>query len=276
VQLVAANAFSIAGWLSSPALNTGALPMRTFFAPALLLAAALAAGGARANPVEELRNRLAGFSSSEQIAMRADVRSNGRSGEGKEQKPRQTQAVVLIEDGPLGLKLGWTSKQVQAAREEGRLRAVNAEAETPNLDALTAIDARQAAQLLDYASALHQQLTGAELLEDKQDTWQGRPARLLRIKPALALGKDEKKAIKSIESEMRVWLDADGVPLAVERKYRLKGSRFLISFEAGESSSVTLGRVKSRLVATSSSRESEGSGMGYSSQERTVITLQAI
>jgi hypothetical protein len=75
---------------------------------------------------------------------------------------------------------------------------------------------------------------------------------------------------------MRVWLDADGVPLAVERKYRLKGSRFLISFEAGESSSVTLGRVKSRLVATSSTRESEGSGMGFSSQERTVITLQAI
>lgn len=59
-------------------------------------------------------------------------------------------------------------------------------------------------------------LAGGLLLSDEKVTWQGQPARLLVIRPAL-LEPDRKGEPTPFVSEAKVWLDESGVPLAMER-----------------------------------------------------------
>jgi hypothetical protein len=241
-----------------------------FLLPVLLFANAMAS----AEPLADLKGTLARFNGNEPISGRVEFQQISQGGEDKKGKSRQSQATIAVDAGPQGLKLGWSTAQLQAARREARAKQVDKDAATPNLDALSALSARDAAKLLDYADELDEQLTNAKLLEDRAGSWQGQPARLLRLKLPAPMNGEDAKMINSFEHEFQLWLGPDGVPVGLERNLSFKASKFLISFEGGEKETLQLGRVGTRLVVLDSRKEARGAGLGFSSSSSTHTVLR--
>lgn len=238
--------------------------------------ALLAASSLQADPLGDLRAALQKLQGREAIKARAEVSSTSQDGSGKKAKTRQSRSAILLEDGPAGLRLGWTAEQVEAARGEARKRKADPEAPTPNLDALRALNAEDAAELLGAAPALLGKLAQAKVIEDRPEAYGGRPARLLHLQLEPALDAEAKEMMKKYDQRLKVWLDADGAPLGSEESLEFKGSKFLISFGGTSKEHATFRRVGGRLVVERSSKETSGSGMGFSSSGRTVVTVAVL
>jgi hypothetical protein len=241
--------------------------------PYALLLLLLAGPTLLADPVADLRVALERFKGLETVKGRVDIQSWNKSGEGKKLKERQSSGQVQVEDGPQGLRLGWTAQQIQAARKDALAKAANPEAATPNMESLRALDVADASRMLSYADHLGLMLQGAALLEDRPDTYQGKPARLLVLKPESRFSAEDKEVIKSFEASLRIWVGPDGVPVGLEEATSFKGSKFLITFKGSHSESTALGRSGNRLVALRSTKETTGSGMGMSTQGKVVASL---
>ena len=238
-----------------------------------LALALLAALPCAADGLSDLRGTLSRLKGGEAIRAMATIQNWSQEGEGKKAHIKQSQSTVQLEDGPNGLRLGWTSSQVQGARKESQLKAMDPETATPNLDSLGALNGLNATAFLSPSDFLLQQLTGATVLEDKSDTWLGKPARLVVFKLDPAVGAEEKSMIKDRKETLKVWLDGHGVPLATEHAIAIKASKFLISFTANNREAHNLAVLGNRLVVQSETKESSGSGMGFSNTSKKVTTL---
>jgi hypothetical protein len=116
-------------------------------------------------------------------------------------------------------------------------------------------------------------LEKAALLEDKSDTHKGKPARLLVIRIDLGLDEEGRKALKSSEAIEKLWLDGDGIPVAMDRNIEARFSKFLIGFKVHEHETREYQRAAGRLVTTYATRDSSGSGLGHSDESHTSMTV---
>jgi hypothetical protein len=233
----------------------------------------LAASALHADTLGDLRAALQKLQGRESIKARAEVNTTSLNGEGKKQKSKQSRGAVLLEEGPGGLRLGWTSEQMEAARVETRRKKTDPEAQTPNLDSLRALNAEDASEMLGAAPALLVKLSQVKLLEEKPETFGGRPARMLHLQMEPALSAETRDVMKKYEQRLKVWLDADGTPLGAEESVDFKGSKFLISFGGSSRETSVYRKVGGRLVAERTTKETSGSGMGMTSSGKTIVAL---
>jgi len=241
--------------------------------PKLIPLFLLAALPCAADGLTDLRGTLSRLQGSEAIHATADIQNWTQEGEGKKAHVKQTHSTVQLEDGPSGLRLGWTPQQIKGARQESQLKAVDPEAATPNLDSLNALTGLNATTFLSQSDHLLQQLKGATVLEDRSDTWQGKPARLVVFKLDPVASSEEKSMIKDRKETLKVWLDGSGIPLATEHAIAIKASKFLMTFTANNREARKLAVLGNRLVVQSETKESSGSGMGFSNTSRKVTAL---
>jgi hypothetical protein len=89
----------------------------------------------------------------------------------------------------------------------------------------------------------------------------------------LGLDEEERKALKSSETILKLWLDADGVPLAMERDIQARFSKFFVGFRLQEHETREFQRAGGRLVVTRASKDSSGAGLGHSDESHTVTTV---
>ncbi len=233
----------------------------------LLLLALLAALPLAADPIADLRGGLARLRGESALRARIDVKLTQTAKEDEATRETVKDASILAEAGPQGLKLSWPPQALAEARKAARLRAANPDA--PKQDGgLAELDAEDASDLLSYAEPLSLLLDGAKLMEDKDEMRQGKPARLLVLEPRERLSASQKKMLKSREESLRLWLDTDGFPVAMERVVDLKFSKFLISFAVTNRESRTFARVGGRLVVTSESTDGGGAGLGQSGHNK--------
>ena len=128
----------------------------------------------------------------------------------------------------------WSAEQVKQSRKAAWAETANPDAPRSDIATLKALDAGVALNLLDAADPLRRNLEKAAVREDKRDSYQGKPARLLVFQIELGLDEEERKALKSSESYLKLWLDSDGVPMAMERDIQAKFSKFLIGYRLHE------------------------------------------
>jgi len=233
----------------------------------------LAALPCAADGLADLRGTLSRLQGGEAIHAMAEIQNWRQEGEGKKARVKQSHSTVQLEDGPNGLRLGWTSSQIQGARKESQLKAADPEAATPNLDSLTALNGLGATTFLSQSDHLLQQLKGATVLEDRSDDSMGKPARLLIFKLDPIVGAEEKSMIKDRKETLKVWLDGNGVPVATEHVIAIKASKFLISFTANNREARKLAVLGNRLVVSNETQENSGSGMGFSNTSKKVTAL---
>jgi hypothetical protein len=233
------------------------------FAPTLLFADGLT----------DVRAALQKLQSDQPIRARAEIKTRRSEGESSKQKQSESVSTVIVESGGDGLKLSWSSDQIKASRKAAWTETANPDAPKSDIAALKALEAGHALNLLDAADALRRGLERAVLLEDKSDTRKGKSARLLVIRVDLALDEEERKALKSSDAIEKLWLDSDGIPVAMERNIEARFSKFLIGFKIQERETREFQRAGARLVTNYSTKESSGSGFGHSEESHTTVTV---
>jgi hypothetical protein len=246
---------------------------------ALALLASLALGaGPPGDPLADLQAALARLTARTPVAARFTVRYENVSGEGKEALRVKGEVGGDVADGPAGLELRWGAALLQQARDEERRHAADAEVTTPIRDGLVQVQAIELASRLDAAATLRDQLAGATLVEEREDQLDGAPVRLLVLKIAPALSARDRRYLKKLEAVGKLWLGADGVPLAAEADVHGKGRIFLIiTFETVIRQSWRFARVGDRLVAVRHEEERHWEGAGDRGERRssTVLELHA-
>lgn len=241
--------------------------MKTTF---LLLS--LLATTAPAATLDDLKATLRSLGGSQPIAGNLDIETWQEREEDDKPKVEQGSSTVRFEDSAAGLHLLFGTAELDRAAAEARGK--DPEKPTPTRDALRAIDPVEVAELLSYAPALARQLDHAQLLSEKQTTFEGAPARQIDLKLSPPIPASQKKHIKSSTFTLRLWLGDDGAPLAAEESTSIKAKMLMMSFENRESQSFRFTRRGDRLVVLSRRSESSGSGFGQKFRSKTTHTVR--
>lgn len=231
--------------------------------PTLLLADGLA----------DVRATLQKLQSDQLLRARIEIKVRRLGGESDKQKQSQATSAVIVESGPQGLTLSWSPEQIKQSRKAAWAQTSDPDMPKSDLATLKALAAGEALNLLDAADPLRRGLEKAVLREDKRDTYQGKAARLLVLGVDLGLDEEERKALKSSEAILKLWLDGDGVPLAMERDIQARFSKFLVGFRVHEHETREFQRAGGRLVVTRATKDSSGSGLGHSDESHTITTV---
>jgi len=245
----------------------------TFRPLPLLLLCALA----QADTLADLKGTLARLNGQEPV--KASIAYQFWSKQGDDKKPVITEgkATSQAEDGPQGLRLSWSRTLIQTAAQEARAKAQDPEKKTPTRRAIEGLKAVEVSEYLNGSDELLRTLEQSQLIDEKADTWQGRPARLLNLKLIPRLGAQEKKYVKELEATAKVWVGADGLPLAIQSQVHLKGRAMLvISFEQDQKEEYQFIRAGNRLIVTQHVSENQSSGGGEKGQTKTVVNLSVI
>jgi hypothetical protein len=238
--------------------------------PALLLACGLL----RADALAELKSALAHLNGQEPVRVSVDYQFWSRQGEDKTPIISEGRSAAFVEENPQGLKMSWSRALLQAAAQEAKAQALDPEKRASTRRAIEALKAVEVSDYLNGAPELLRTLEQGQLLEDKAEAWQGKPARLLSFKLTPKLSKQNQKYVKELEATAKVWVGTDGMPLAAETQLRMKGRALVvISFEQKEQEFFAFQRVGNRLMVIHHTKESSGSGGGEKGQTKTMVTL---
>jgi hypothetical protein len=173
-------------------------------------------GAAVAEPLQELRGRLAALHSDRPIRIEVEVTFDHLGTAPlhlNAEKRRGTADLRFNAKGKVKSTQRWHGGATRFS-VWGSGRAAD-ESSTPLLDT------EEAWVLVDPAGTLDLLLRDAVLLDDRTVTWRERPARLLVIRPGLFAGRDEQgrpaDGPRWLTQEAKIWLDENGDPLALER-----------------------------------------------------------
>ncbi|HEX5715696.1 MAG TPA: hypothetical protein VF179_06020 [Thermoanaerobaculia bacterium] len=158
--------------------------------------------------------------------------------------------VAVVEAGPKGVRT-ITSRWLGTSTHFSAWGKKKSENEAPLLNDVEALD------LVNPAGMMETFLNEATLLSDEKVTWQGQPARLLVVRPALLQPKDG-TAPAPYAIETKVWLDENGVPLAMERGFEL---RFGPALSVTENQSFIFQQVDGRLLVAEAEETWSGTGL---------------
>jgi hypothetical protein len=243
-------------------------------AVALLALAAQPAAtiGPVADPLAELTATLGRLGASRPI--RARVEHRFTSSQGDDPPGPEGRVTAVASSGVDGLQLSWGRELLaEAEREEAGL-VTHPDGRTPVRDALFDLKVLTLGHVLDAAPELLRVLRGAELVEARDDAWEGAPARLLLLKVTPPLGARERRYVKELQATARVWLGPDGVPLAAEQEIKARGRVFLIiSFEVEQRERLRFGREGDRLMALHRESEQRSAGAGEKGWRRSVTEV---
>ena len=238
----------------------------------IALAFLLACSFARADSLTDLKKTLATLHATEPLTATVDYQLSNRTGDDK--AAAEGKVSALVEDRVDGLRIQWARAVMDAAVAEEIARSKDRNLAAPTRRAMDALNATTLNDYLNGGAQMLRELDQAELVEEKAVQWNGQPARLLSLKITPVLSEKDKKYIKEIEASGKVWVDAEGWPLAAEQSLHLKGRAMLvITFEQTERQELRYARMAGRLVTIYHLKESHGSGGGESGQNKTITTL---
>lgn len=225
----------------------------------------------RADAPAELRARLTQLQGQDPVKGAVDRQIWQQDKDGKDAPKVVSGSLQFrLEDGPQGLQVQVAPALLLQARREQEATLQDPEKEGPTVKALKGLNPLDLAEGLNAAQDLLRDLAQATFLEAKADTFEGQPVRLLRFKPEPKLNAQARKAVKSLEAELKVWVAPDGTPLASEQASAFKASRFFVSFEVSTKVFRRFRTVGSRLVVVQKVDENSNSGLGTVSQRKTV------
>jgi len=227
-----------------------------------------------ADTLADLKQRLASLNGATPITAKVDYEFSSEEGDDLAVKT-EGRASARVEDGPDGITITWPRDVIARADEEARVPGGTADKRPGTRRAVGYIGPALVHDHLNAAVGLLQMLNQAELLEEKRDTWEGQPATLLALKVNPQLNAQARKYVKELTTTGRLWLGADGLPLASETQQRQKGRAFLvISFEVTDRQEYRYTTIGDRLVVLRHAKENEGSGAGQRSRTKDLFTIQ--
>ena len=228
----------------------------------------------RADAQSELRSALTRLTGLGPVMASVELQVSGGDGDAKKPAGPENRAAAVVEDGPEGMKIIWSRSVMAAAEDEHRAQIRDPEAKAPTRHAMDGLSATHLSDYLNAAPEMLGALDQAESPEEKDATWEGQPARLLAFKVTPRMNERTRKMIKQLDATVKIWIGANGLPLAAERRLQLKGRAYLvISFESSELETFRFKQAGDRLVVIRHEKESSGSGAGEHNHQKTVANL---
>jgi hypothetical protein len=228
---------------------------RTFL---LLLAGSLAASTAAGDPLADLREVLRRYPAKAPFAATVQVSGDAQGA------MRSAATTFEVEDGPGGLNIHVPPTALAAAEAEAEKKKRDPETLTPTRTAMVALTVFDVIDALDAAAMLLDSLNGATLLEQKASTRDGRPATLLRIKVKPTLSITRGRFVNEPQVELRVWTDANGVPLAAERDSNYSASVLFLKAGNVRKEQWKFAILGDRLYASRNEQDDRATALGKS------------
>ena len=229
-----------------------------------------------ANGLDDLRVSLQKLSGGEPVKATLEHSFWRQTMDDKKPTVSQGKISAQVEDGPQGLRVTWAKPTLLQAGRELAAQEREPERTTPTRTALRNIDPLEASEGLNHAEALVRDLAQAQIQEEKTEAWQGHPAKLLILKLTPRIPESQRKYLKELKVEAKVWVGPDGLPLAFSSSVAYKGSRMFISFEGGNTQERHFAKVGNRLIVIRAISEDRNAGFGASSQTKKTTTLTVI
>jgi hypothetical protein len=224
----------------------------------ILAGGLLLSGSLTAEPLTDLRTRLAALRSDQPVRLQVDVELKHRGSAPLHLRKTRMRGKAVVDYGPKGVKkidARWQESSTRfSAWKKGKV-----ETETPLLNDVEAQDLANPVEMIDFL------LDGATLLSDESGTWQGQPARLLVVRPhPSAAARNEEAAPRGesgpppLDLEAKIWLSESGDPLALERSMEFRlGSALALT----EQQTLTFQQVDGRLLVAESWASYSGTGL---------------
>lgn len=230
---------------------------------------------ASADALSELKARLSAMSGHDRLKASVEFENWNRTGDDKKPRIVDGKVSAVVEQTGTGLKIQWSNALLQQASLETRQNKSDPEQETPTRDALSALNAYDLQQYFESSERLLNVLENASLSSEQSETLDGKPSHVLNYTTRPALSEHDRKYVKQIEAGGKLWLDADGYPLALDDHYTVHGSAFVvISFSSTQHDEYRYARIGNHLVTTRHVSENQGSGGGEQGESRQVTSLQ--
>lgn len=227
-----------------------------------------------ADPIADVRAALTKLTAREPIRatyeMQHAVASEGRFDNDK----FSGKAVVELEGEDGAFRVVIPRPMLEQIEREQQAHALNVEQATPTVSALSEIDTVETSNAIDFAPVLLRMLHGAKLVSDAQGTFQGKPVRVLILRLADRVEKEDAGKVKISENKLTLWLGADLVPVGAEHLLNAKFSVLILRGESKQKNSWYLAQVADRLVRVRHESTQSGSGMGQKSTETVVATVK--
>lgn len=243
--------------------------------PPFLLVALLATATVDADGLADMRACMAKLAARDPIRATVTIAVRKAPGE-KDAKTagERPPASVAVEAaaGPDGLTITVPPALLAALREQkpntGGKKSARAVDESLREVRPDMLDGR-----LDAGRVLLSGLSDATLVSDVQSTYQGAPARLLTLRLDPGLSEEDRKHVKQMTAEMKIWLDPDACPRASETTIEMKARFMLIGVEAHQRKRQEFARVGDRLVMIADESEERSSGLGQNEGRTVTITV---
>lgn len=229
----------------------------------------------RADAFSDLKTQLTRLTGGEGVKATLDVSFWRQVVDDKKPVVSQGKASAQVEDGPQGVRIAWSRSLLQQVQAEARAQALDPDRQVPTRSAMDSVGAVGVSEYLNYAGPLLRELDRAQakVVEERQENWNGKPARLLFLKVEPRIPSNQRKYIKDLKVDARLWVGPDGLPLAYNSSVKFKGSRFFVTFEGSNAEELQFTRSGNRLVAVQVSSDNQNSGLGQQSQRKSTTTL---
>ncbi len=239
----------------------------------MLLAGLALPALARADAVANLRATLGGLQAAQPIAATLKVNTTVTD---EDSKTTHAQLQISVASGGDGLHLGFSPELLQRESKEAAVNAKNKDAPTPIRNLLEELSPIDVQPMVDYAPVLLRQIDGATLDSERDEAHDGKSTHLLVFDVPLPASASKQMTIKHYTGQIKVWLGADGAPVAVQNVIQIKGRKLLISIDIGNTTSYALKIIGTRLVAQSRRNEESHSVFGKSGRSVTEAVLTPV
>lgn len=217
---------------------------------------------AQADPLSDLRAVLQKYPANEQFTVSASLQvkgdSQGMAG------GRTGSTNFEAEHGSHGLQIRVPPSALGMAETEAENKKRNPDTLTPTRTALVALTIFDVIDALDVAAMLLNDLNGATLIAQTPSAYAGKSATLLRFKVKSTLAGTSSRFVNEPKIEVRVWLDANGTPVVVERDSSYSASFLLVKAGNVRKERWEVAVAGDRLYASHNEEEDRATAIGKS------------
>lgn len=194
---------------------------------------------------------------------------------GKLANPSEGQLKARLAEDPTTLRVEWDTALVQRVEEEAKQHDLDPKTPTPLRESLKDLDAGRLHHFLNQGQVLLNLIAESRFVRESQETHEGKAARLLvfAFEPRVPAARQGR--LSQREGELKVWIDAGGVPLRMESTLRYQGkmSRFFGAFSVRTVATTAFVRHGNRLMVGSRGLEDEAWDSGEVTRIKTVVSL---
>lgn len=230
----------------------------------------MASGSLAAEPLNDLQIRLAALRNDQPVRLEVEVEMEHKGRAPLHLNDERLKGTVIVSTGRHGIRLRTKSLR-------GRLTHFSLWRDRDRDTEIPLLEEAEARFLIEPAEAIGRVLRESTVVSDETTDWQGQPARMLVLHAAEVEAAQEDGQLPAelpLLLEGRIWLNEDGIPLAMESTSNLGlGAALTIT----QHQTVTFREVAGRLLVAESKSSYSGTALAVlHGQDSKKIKVRAV